>query len=64
MTFDNFRVAGWNDEGMDATEPVQVQCKTCYEKSPFFTFRNDGGADYTTDLQTLVTWAQDHICCP
>jgi hypothetical protein len=57
---DGFRVGGFDDEGGEATEPVQVTCTACAETSPWFTYRDDGGADYTTPLSDLVTWAQAH----
>lgn len=61
MKLDQFRVGGYEDESGEYTEPVQVNCKQCGEVGRF-TFRNDGGADYTEDLLELVKWAQEHVC--
>lgn len=62
MMLSRFRVGGFNDESGDYTEPVQVTCTQCSRPSPPFTFRDDGGADYTADLRELADWAQAHQC--
>jgi hypothetical protein len=65
-TLADFRVGGWNAEMCDVddapTEPVQVVCDCCKARSPWFTYRDDGGADRTTPLSDLVAWAQAHVC--
>ncbi len=57
-----FRVGGVNDETSEPTELVQVICTGCGRPSPPLTFRDDGGADYTTPLSDLAEWAQEHRC--
>jgi hypothetical protein len=57
-----FRVGGLDDESEKPTEPVQVICTRCGNSSPWFTFRDDGGADRTAPLDELVAWAQEHRC--
>lgn len=57
----NFRVAGFNDETMAFTEPVEVRCGRC-GAAKTFTYRDDGGADYTESLAVLVEWARGHQC--
>ena len=58
----HFRVGGFNDENIDAYgEPVQVTCRRCGTKKEF-TWRDDGGADRTEDLDVLVAWATAHVC--
>lgn len=57
-----FRVGGFDDETQLVTEPVQVICIGCGRLSPWFTYRDDGGADRTAVLSDLVTWAQEHRC--
>jgi antitoxin (DNA-binding transcriptional repressor) of toxin-antitoxin stability system len=57
----NFRVAGYDDEAMAFTQPVEVRCGRCGE-SRTFTYRDDGGADYTESLAVLVEWARSHHC--
>jgi hypothetical protein len=56
-----FRVAGFDDEGLDFTQPVEVRCERCGEARTF-TDRDDGGADHTESLSVLLKWAQDHQC--
>lgn len=62
MLLSRFRVGGLNDETDKPTEPVQVICTQCKRASPPFTYRDDGGADYTADLRELAEWAQKHQC--
>jgi endogenous inhibitor of DNA gyrase (YacG/DUF329 family) len=57
-----FRVGGFDDEADKPTEPVKVTCTGCGRPSPWFTYRDDGGADRTASLSDLVTWAQEHRC--
>jgi hypothetical protein len=57
-----FRVGGFDDESGGYTQPVRVTCTRCGRPSPAFTFRDDGGADYTADLRELAEWAQAHQC--
>jgi hypothetical protein len=61
-TFEDFSVAGLDDEALDATEPVQVTCGNCAAISPWFTYRDDGGADRNAPLSALTAWAQEHKC--
>src|SRR5580692_800905 len=42
--------------------PVRVTCTRCGRPSPAFTYRDDGGADYTADLRELAEWAEKHQC--
>jgi prevent-host-death family protein len=56
-----FRVAGFDDEGLNFTQPVEVRCERCGEARTF-TDRDDGGADHTESLSVLLKWAQDHQC--
>jgi len=56
-----FRVAGFDDEGMGYTQPVEVSCGQC-DEAQAFTWRDDGGADYTESLPALVAWAAGHQC--
>jgi hypothetical protein len=62
LMLSRFRVAGLDDEDGEATQPVRVTCAECKRPSPWFTYRDDGGADYTAPLDDLVKWAQDHRC--
>jgi len=57
-----FRVGGLDDEGLNPTQPVKVTCTQCGRLSPWFTYRDDGGADQTASLGDLVTWALAHDC--
>src|ERR1035441_10399918 len=61
-TWARFRVGGLDDEDGNATQPVQVVCTECREVSPYFTYRDDGGADRTAPLDDLITWVQHHSC--
>jgi hypothetical protein len=56
-----FRVAGFDDESMAYDQPVEVRCGQCGEARQF-TWRDDGGADYSESLPVLITWAQSHQC--
>ena len=50
-----FRVGGFDDEAAcdrEDTEPVRVTCARCRTKSPWLTFRDDGGADRTAPLES------------
>lgn len=62
MLLSRFRVGGLDDEDGKPTQPVCVTCTGCGRVSPPFTYRNDGGADYTADLRKLAEWAQGHQC--
>lgn len=62
LNLSHFRVGGHDDEDGKPTEPVKVTCTRCNRPSPWFTYRDNGGADYTTPLDELVKWAQDHQC--
>jgi hypothetical protein len=62
MVLRRFRVGGLDDEDEKPTQPVRVTCTDCKRMSPWFTYRDDGGADYTAPLDDLVKWAQDHRC--
>ena len=57
-----FRVGGHDDEDGKPTQPVRVICPSCKRQSPWFTHRDDGGADYTAPLDELVAWADVHEC--
>jgi hypothetical protein len=57
-----FRVGGFDDEGDGPTEPVKVTCTRCGQPSPWLTYRDDGGADHTTPLSDLMSWAREHQC--
>ncbi len=59
---DRFKVGGLHDEIMEPTQPVRVICGNCGEQSPWFTYRDDGGADTTASLAELTRWAEDHQC--
>ena len=48
-------------ESLTFTQPVEVRCPRCGEAQTF-TYRDDGGADYTESLAVLVAWAQEHEC--
>lgn len=62
MMLSRFRVGGHDDESGQPSEPVRVTCTQCKRPSPWFTYRDDGGADYTADLRELAEWAQAHKC--
>jgi hypothetical protein len=62
LSLERFSVAGFDDEGMEYTQPVQITCAACHLTSPGMTYRDDGGADYTTPLSNLVKWVQEHKC--
>ena len=62
LMLSRFRVGGFDDEGGDATEPVRITCTGCKRLSPWFTYRDDGGADRTAPLNDLAAWAQEHRC--
>ena len=62
MMLSQSRVAGSDDEGGDYTQPVRVTCTHCARRSPPWSFRDDGGADYTADLRELAEWAEKHQC--
>lgn len=51
-----FAVAGFEDEAVEYTAPVQVACKGCGEAS--VPFSDDAG----TGLDDLVLWAVGHQC--
>lgn len=58
---DGFRVGGFDDESGDYDQPVEVRCGRC-RAGQSFSWRDDGGADYTEDLSVSVAWARDHRC--
>ena len=62
LKLSRFRVGGHDDQDGKATEPVRVICTACKQPSPWFTYRDDGGADYTGPLDELVAWADAHRC--
>jgi hypothetical protein len=62
LMLSHFRVGGLDDEDGKPTQPVRITCTGCKRPSPWLTYRDDGGADYTAPLDDLVKWAQDHRC--
>ena len=54
-----YRVGGFDDQGGDGSQPVLVTCGHCGEEK-WFTYRDDGGADYTESLGTITRWAHGH----
>ena len=62
LKLSRFRVGGHDDESGKATEPVRVICTSCKQPSPWFTYHNNRGADYTAPLDELVAWADGHRC--
>jgi len=56
-----FRVAGYDGEYLEWTQPVQVTCPAGHKRE--FTYRDDGGADTTADLDEINNWASEHQDC-